>query len=89
LAHADGYIGVDRHAIVLRNYQVGARGFPFTARSEQVKDPDFVLIWARGELPSDQDPARLGFHSPYALVSARQSELAVRLYRRSDDIGSL
>jgi hypothetical protein len=83
LAHADGYIGVDRHAIVLRNYQVGARGFPFTTRSVQDKDPDFVLIWARGELPLDQNPGRLGFHSPYALVSARQSELAVRLYRRS------
>jgi hypothetical protein len=85
LVHADGYLGVERKVIILRNYQVGVRGFPFISRTDHgdLKRPDYILIWDRGALAAEEDPARLGFTASYDLVFRAQGNLALRLYRSS------
>jgi hypothetical protein len=81
LAHADGYIGAEQRAIILKNYQVGVRSFPFVRRPNAPQEPEFVLIWDRGKLSSEEDPARLGLRSSNRLVFAAQKDLGIRLYR--------
>jgi len=46
LAHAGGYIAAQNGAVLLNNYQFGAREFPFAGVRGYGNAPDYILRWA-------------------------------------------